>query len=55
VHRIVLRNGASVEATPDHLVFASEKYGASGRWLRVDELRAGQRLRFSTRTTVSKS
>ncbi|MER3438517.1 MAG: adenosylcobalamin-dependent ribonucleoside-diphosphate reductase, partial [Chloroflexota bacterium] len=54
VYRIVLCNGTTVEATPDHLVYAVDERGGQGSWKRVDELQPGQRLQMSTRTWVSK-
>ncbi|OHD73328.1 MAG: ribonucleoside-diphosphate reductase, adenosylcobalamin-dependent [Spirochaetes bacterium RBG_16_67_19] len=45
VFRVVLKNGASLEATADHLVFAD------GAWLRVDELSPGMYLRLSAHAT----
>ena len=38
VYRIVLKNGAAVEATADHLV------NADGEWLRVDQVKRGMRM-----------
>ncbi|MCG3135746.1 MAG: hypothetical protein HMLKMBBP_03502 [Planctomycetes bacterium] len=57
VHRIVLANGAFVEATADHLVWASDGTGPSGQvgaWRRVDALVPGMRMTLSTATSVSK-
>jgi ribonucleoside-diphosphate reductase alpha chain len=48
VFRVVLKNGAALEATGDHLVLASEERRGDARWIRVDELSAGMRLRQST-------
>ncbi len=53
VYRIVLKNGVTVEATPDHLVYAVDERRSSGTWRRVDELAPGQRLQVSTRTSVT--
>ena len=53
VYRIVLKNGVTVEATPDHLVFAVDERRTAGMWRRVDELVPGQRLQISTRTAVT--
>jgi ribonucleoside-diphosphate reductase alpha chain len=52
VYRIVLKSGMTVEATPDHLVYATDERGRPGEWRRVDELTPGQRLLLSTRTSV---
>jgi len=38
VLRIVLEDGVLVEATGDHLVYAEDSDGLSGRWVRVDSL-----------------
>ncbi len=50
VYRIVLKNGVSIEATPDHLVFVRDARRGDGRWVRVDAVAPGQRLLLSTRT-----
>jgi len=50
VFRVVLKNGSTLEATGDHLVFASAERRTQGDWLRVDELEPGMRLRLSTAT-----
>jgi ribonucleoside-diphosphate reductase alpha chain len=55
VLRIVLKNGAAVEATADHLVWAMDERRTAGEWRRVDQLQPGMRLSLSTRTTVSKT
>ena len=52
VFRVVLKNGASVEATGDHLVLASRERRAAAEWVRVDELEPGMRLRLSTASAV---
>ncbi|HCM27447.1 MAG TPA: adenosylcobalamin-dependent ribonucleoside-diphosphate reductase [Treponema sp.] len=52
VFRIVLKNGACVEATADHLVWARVERRAEGGWIRVDELLPGMRMDLSTATTV---
>ncbi len=44
VFRVLLRNGAFVEATADHLVYAVPERRSLGAWLRVDQLRPGMRL-----------
>jgi ribonucleoside-diphosphate reductase alpha chain len=44
VFRVLLRNGAFVEATADHLVYAVPERRTVGSWLRVDQLRPGMRL-----------
>ena len=54
VFRIVLKNGVTVEATPDHLVWVSDERRTRGEWRRVDAIRPGMRLHLSTATTVSK-
>jgi ribonucleoside-diphosphate reductase alpha chain len=38
VLRVVLDDGGVVEATGDHLVYAKDSDGLSGRWVRVDSL-----------------
>ncbi len=53
VLRIRLKNGASVEATADHLVLATAERRCSAQWLRVDQLRTGMRMLLSTATHVS--
>ena len=53
VFRIVLKNGAFVEATGDHLVYASDERRTEGGWLKVEELSAGMRLRLSTKTCTA--
>jgi ribonucleoside-diphosphate reductase alpha chain len=53
VYRIVLKSGAAIEATPDHLVFVRDESKGTGRWARVDEVQAGQRMLVSTRTRVA--
>jgi ribonucleoside-diphosphate reductase alpha chain len=55
VFRVVLKNGATLEATGDHLVMASAQRRCEGVWLRVDELEAGMYLRLSTATSVQES
>jgi ribonucleoside-diphosphate reductase alpha chain len=52
VFRVVLKNGTRLEATGDHLVLASQERRGDARWLRVDELSAGMRLRQSTVSEV---
>ncbi|MGH7251364.1 MAG: LAGLIDADG family homing endonuclease, partial [Nitrospiraceae bacterium] len=54
VFRVVLKNGACVEATGDHLVYALDTRRTPGTWRRVDELAPGIRLVLSTRTAVVK-
>jgi ribonucleotide reductase alpha subunit len=44
VFRVKLRNGAFVEATGDHVVFAAAERRTAGSWLRVDQLQPGMRL-----------
>jgi ribonucleoside-diphosphate reductase alpha chain len=53
VFRVELRNGVSVEATGDHLVYAMAN--GVGAWRRVDEVEPGSALRLSTRTQVRKA
>jgi len=50
VFRVVLKNGSTLEATGDHLVFAAAERRTQGNWLRIDELEPGMRLRLSTVT-----
>jgi ribonucleoside-diphosphate reductase alpha chain len=52
VFRVELRNGVTVEATGDHLVYATAN--GVGAWRRVDEVEPGAALRLSTRTAVRK-
>jgi ribonucleoside-diphosphate reductase alpha chain len=54
VFKIILKNGACVEATGDHLVYALETRRSAGDWRRVDELAPGMRLTLATGTTVTK-
>jgi ribonucleoside-diphosphate reductase alpha chain len=54
VYRMVLKNGIRVEATADHLVYASEERRQEGDWLRVDQLVPGMRMRVSTQTRVTR-
>ena len=54
VYRIVLKNGVCIDATADHLIYATDERRADGQWLRVDQLEPGLRLRLSTVTSVSK-
>jgi ribonucleoside-diphosphate reductase alpha chain len=44
VRRVMLRNGAFIEATPDHVVKAVRERRTEPAWLRVDELVPGMRL-----------
>ncbi|MCS6848009.1 MAG: LAGLIDADG family homing endonuclease [Anaerolineae bacterium] len=55
VYRIVLKNGVSIEATGDHLVWAADERRSEGRWLRVDRLTPGQRMRLATTTAVTQT
>jgi ribonucleoside-diphosphate reductase alpha chain len=48
VFRVVLKNGAALEATGDHLVFASLECRVGGGWIRVDGLSPGMYLYLST-------
>jgi len=52
VFRIRLKNGACVEATADHLVYALDKRRSAGVWRKVDELEPGMRMQLSTQTAV---
>jgi ribonucleoside-diphosphate reductase alpha chain len=44
VFRVVLDDGGVVEATADHLVYAKDSDGLSGRWVRVDSLTTGMTM-----------
>jgi ribonucleoside-diphosphate reductase alpha chain len=44
VYRVVLDDGAVVEATGDHLVYVINSSGLGGRWVRVDSIDAGMKL-----------
>jgi ribonucleoside-diphosphate reductase alpha chain len=44
VFRVVLNDGAAIEATGDHLVYARTTDGLTGRWVRVDALERGMFL-----------
>src|SRR6266540_4720286 len=44
VHRVKLRNGSFIEATPDHVVKAVRKRRTAAEWLRVDQLEVGMRM-----------
>jgi len=44
VYRVRLRNGSFIEATGDHVVFATSKRRSGGAWLRIDQLEPGMRL-----------
>jgi ribonucleoside-diphosphate reductase alpha chain len=44
VFRVVLNDGAAIEATADHLVYAKTSDGLTGRWVRVDALERGMFL-----------
>jgi ribonucleoside-diphosphate reductase alpha chain len=54
VFRIVLKNGACIEATADHMVYALDARRSEGEWRRVGELTPGMRMQLSTRTVVLK-
>ena len=54
VFRIVLKNGASVEATSDHLVYALPTRSKQGAWLQVSQLEPDMCVQLSTRTGVIK-
>jgi len=53
VFRVELKNGVTIEATGDHLVYAI--VNGVGAWRRVDEVEPGAALRLSTRTEVRRS
>ena len=53
VFRIELKNGVTVEATGDHLVWAI--VNGVGAWRRVDEVEPGAALCLSTRTEVRRA
>ncbi len=55
VFRVVLKNGSTLEATGDHLVFTAAERRGQGDWLRVDELEPGMRLCLSTVTDTRDS
>jgi ribonucleoside-diphosphate reductase alpha chain len=44
VWRVRLRNGGFIEATPDHVVKATDQRRTLPEWLRVDQLQPGMRL-----------
>ncbi|HEY0387232.1 MAG TPA: vitamin B12-dependent ribonucleotide reductase [Gaiellales bacterium] len=50
VWRVTLRNGAYIEATPDHVVKAVAERRTTPAWLRVDQLVAGMRLHLHPHT-----
>jgi ribonucleoside-diphosphate reductase alpha chain len=52
VFRVILKNGAALEATGDHLVLTSKERRGSPEWVRVDELSTGTRLHLSTVSDV---
>ncbi len=52
VFRVILKNGAALEATGDHLVLASHGRREEPRWVPVEELSAGMRLRMATASEV---
>ncbi|MDQ2818692.1 MAG: adenosylcobalamin-dependent ribonucleoside-diphosphate reductase [Candidatus Eremiobacteraeota bacterium] len=51
VYRVRLANGNAIEATPDHLVLATDERGVRA-WCRVDRLTAGMRLVQRTDTDI---
>ncbi len=53
VLRLVLKNGAHVEATADHLVLARASRRSGAKWMRLDELAPGHRMLLSTATGVA--
>jgi len=44
VWRVRLRNGSFIEATPDHVVKAGDKWHGEASWMRLDQLEVGMRL-----------
>jgi len=52
VLRVVLRNGAAIEATGDHLVLASHELRQGAQWVPVGELAPGMRLHLSTASGI---
>src|SRR5581483_2512480 len=52
VFRLVLKSGAWVEATGDHLVYAIPRRRAEAGWCRVDALEPGTRMQVSAATSV---
>jgi len=52
VFRVVLKNGATVEATGDHLVLASRERRGETEWVPVEELTPEMRLQLSTVSEV---
>ena len=55
VFRVVLKNGAFVDATADHLVWAMDERRSTGQWQRIDALRPGMRMVLSTQTKITKT
>ncbi|GHU17901.1 hypothetical protein FACS1894163_09340 [Spirochaetia bacterium] len=60
VIRIVLKNGNTLDATPDHLVFAENpegdlRHGDKFPWIEAGKLRPGMRLLQITNTTVAET
>ncbi|MGA2480032.1 MAG: adenosylcobalamin-dependent ribonucleoside-diphosphate reductase, partial [Spirochaetia bacterium] len=55
VFRVILKNGAAIEATGDHLVLASRERREEPQWVPVEELTQGMRLRLSTASEVRES
>ena len=53
VFRVRLKNGACVEATGDHLIYALDVRRSVGAWRRVDDLAPAMRLQLSTRTRIT--
>ncbi len=54
VYRVVLKNGTTVEATGDHLIWATQERRTSGQWLKVESLRPRMRMFLSTATQITK-
>ena len=52
VFRVILKRGAALEATGDHLVLASRERREEPQWVPVEELTPGMRLRLSTASEV---
>jgi ribonucleoside-diphosphate reductase alpha chain len=52
VFKVVLKNGACLEATGDHLVLAANERRGTPRWVAVEELSEGTRLFLSTVSAV---
>jgi len=55
VFHVVLNDGSAVDATGDHLVFASAGGGTAGEWLPLEQLAPGMCLRLSAPTDTRES